>query len=103
MPQHRGLGEELDPRAAMGGRVLIAAEWVGTLSSRGPQGDAVRFVPGGRVHAYDVATGLVLCGTGMGALELFWADFSQETTGIHCDECIRLAASRAGEPRVADA
>ena len=81
-------------------RFVAAAEWVGVLSSHGPREDAVRFAPGGLVHAFDQATRVILCGADVQALELFLLDFASVSTGLHCDDCALKARAWPIDPTV---
>jgi hypothetical protein len=101
LPERAG-GHDVAPDAPSADRVVLAAEWVGFIRSHGPGSDVVRFAPGGCVHAYDQATGTVLCGANVNSLEIFRTGFSGETTGFNCDVCVRLAAALAIASRVAD-
>ena len=68
-------------------RYVVAAEWVGFLSSRGPRGDELRLVPGGVAHAFDRERGEVVCGADATQLDFFWTDFELDDTIFHCSTC----------------
>ena len=91
VPPDRGSDHDLNRGPSIERGLVIAAEWVGTLTSLGPGAEVLRFAPGGKVHAYDAATGRTLCGVQAESLELFRSDFHLETTGDRCRECARVA------------
>lgn len=74
------------------GRFVVAAEWVGVLSSRGPGGDELRFAPGGVAHALDRSSGQIVCGADVRELEVFWIDFLGDDWSLRCGQCERIAS-----------
>jgi hypothetical protein len=67
---------------------IVAAEWVGVLSSHDAGGHSLRFAPGGLAHAFDRDTGTVVCGVDARSLELFEIDFVQDEWSMRCEACM---------------
>jgi hypothetical protein len=88
--------DELAARDAKGdnsGGFVVAAEWVGVLTSLGGGGDEVRFAPGGIAHAFDPRSGEVPCGADASDLEVFWIDFASDDWSLRCPQCLARSSA----------
>ncbi|MDP9335432.1 MAG: hypothetical protein M3Q30_19295 [Actinomycetota bacterium] len=78
---------------------VVAAEWVGIVTTTQAVGVRLRFVPGGVAHALDPDENVVLCGVDPDGLEAFALDFAEDERSFRCAQC-RRAAFANGEERV---
>lgn len=66
---------------------VVAAEWVGILTSTHPGGTRQTLVPGGTVHAVPRTGDRTRCGIALDDLALFAADFGRTDWAPRCADC----------------
>jgi hypothetical protein len=69
--------------------VIVAAEWVGVLSSRSAsEPERLELVPGGHAHAQRPGAAVTACGRSSAGLEPFRIDFARSDDAWRCPACV---------------